>query len=161
MNLTRRTLLAGAAGTALNVPFPAFGANGTASRKFSASRGASDAGHQKITLSRSGDVITIDLETRLKVRLLGIPVYRYSLNSREVWEGGVLQRRRERQYRLNLLLYNQSAGSQYLGFDPRGQADQSQDHQKRAGHFGSLERKRALHPLPFRRRAEDPDRRIF
>jgi len=87
MNLTRRTLLAGAAGTALNVPFPAFGANGTASRKFSASRGASDAGHQKITLSRSGDVITIDLETRLKVRLLGIPVYRYSLNSREVWEG--------------------------------------------------------------------------
>ncbi len=91
MTLSRRTLLAGAAGTALNVPFSAFAANGTATRKFSAARGSSDAGHQKISLTRSGDVVTIDLETRLKVRLLGIPVFRYSLNSREVWEGGVLQ----------------------------------------------------------------------
>ena len=93
MTLSRRILLGGAASSALIVPFSAFAAqNGSATREFSASRGSSKAGSQKITLTRSGDIVTIDLQTRLKVRLLGIPVYRYNLNSRETWEGGVLQR---------------------------------------------------------------------
>lgn len=93
MTLTRRTLIGGALSAPFVMPITAFGAtNGSATREFAASRGSSDAGRQKITLSRSGDVVTIDLETRLRVKLLGIPVFRYSLNSREIWEGGVLQR---------------------------------------------------------------------
>lgn len=75
------------------MPFAGLAASsGTATRKFTASRGSSSAGSQQITLTRSGDIVTVDLQTRLKVRLLGIPVFRYSLNSREIWEGGVLQR---------------------------------------------------------------------
>ena len=92
MNLSRRTLLGGVAGTALIMPFGAFSAtNGSVTREFSVSRGTSNAGRQKITLTRKGDLVTVDLETRLKVSLLGIPVFRYSLNSSEVWEGGILQ----------------------------------------------------------------------
>lgn len=93
MKISRRTVLGGTASSALLLPFSAFSAqNGTATREFKASRGSSNAGSQKITLTRNGDIVTVDLQTRLKVRLLGIPVYRYSLNSREIWEGGVLQR---------------------------------------------------------------------
>jgi|GEM_PF-6520256 len=85
-------MVCGAAVAALAHPLSALGAqNGSVTREFKASRGTSNAGGQKITLTRSGDIVTIDLETRLKVRLLGIPVYRYSLNSRETWEGGTLQ----------------------------------------------------------------------
>lgn len=92
MNLTRRSLLGTAVCATALYPIQSFGAvNGTASRTFAASRGTSRAGHQKITLTRSGSVVTIDLETRLSVKLLGIPFYRYSLNSREIWENGVVQ----------------------------------------------------------------------
>lgn len=91
MNVSRRLVLGGAASTAFLFPLGALAANGTATRVFDVSRGSSKAGSQKITLTRSGDTVTVDLQTRLKVSLLGIPVWRYNLDSREIWEGGVVQ----------------------------------------------------------------------
>jgi len=88
MDLTRRTLFATTLGAAATSAFPSWAANnGTASRSFKATRGSSSLGEQKITLSRSGDRVTIDLETKLNVKILGVSLYKYRLKSREVWEG--------------------------------------------------------------------------
>jgi len=64
MNLSRRTLLGGVAGTALIMPFGAFGAtNGSVTREFSVSRGTSNAGRQKITLWEGGILQSISGKT--------------------------------------------------------------------------------------------------
>lgn len=84
--------MATTAGATLCAPSLSLAAATSATRSFKATRGASSVGAQQITLARSGDVVTIDLKTRLKVKILGITLYRYSLNSREVWEGGQVMR---------------------------------------------------------------------
>lgn len=90
--MDRRLFLAGAVSSAAILSgTPSFSANGTVSREFSATRGSFNVGRQKITLNRQGDVVTIDLQTRLQAKILGISIYKYSLDSREIWEGGVLQ----------------------------------------------------------------------
>lgn len=90
--MDRRFFLTGAASATAILPFgAAYAGNGTVTRIFSASRGSMNVGKQQITLTRRGDVVTIDLQTRLQAKILGISLYRYALNSREVWEGGVLQ----------------------------------------------------------------------
>lgn len=90
--MNRRHFLAGTASSAVILSaLPSFSANGTVSREFSATRGSFNVGRQKITLNRQGDVVTIDLQTRLQAKILGISIYKYSLDSREIWEGGILQ----------------------------------------------------------------------
>ena len=92
MNLNRREVLTGAASASLIMPFgAAFAANSSVSREFQATRGSSKVGSQKISLKRSGDVVSVSLRTRLNVKILGISLYRYELDSTETWEGGVLQ----------------------------------------------------------------------
>lgn len=85
--ISRRVFLATSA--AMLAPIPTWAANnGSVTRSFQATRGSSNVGQQQITLTRSGDQVIIDLRTKLNVKLLGLSVYRYNLNSREIWEGG-------------------------------------------------------------------------
>lgn len=92
MNIHRRQFLASSAGAAACVPFMGLVAEAkAASRAYVAYRGSSKVGRQQLDITRSGDTVSVSIATRLKVKLLGITVYRYDLDSREIWEGGVLQ----------------------------------------------------------------------
>lgn len=92
MDLNRRDALLGAAALGLATPFlslPAHAAQAT--RTFRAFLGSSKAGSQVISVARNGNAVTVSNQTDLVAKLLGIPVYRYKLNSTEVWSGGVIQ----------------------------------------------------------------------
>lgn len=88
MTLTRRTALLGAAAFCA---VPSFTAAATSSRRFDFYRGDKRIGQQTITVSRSGDAVDVSVNIGIKVRLLGLPVYNYSLASRERWVAGKLQ----------------------------------------------------------------------
>lgn len=87
--MDRRTLLAGGSAALMLAGGPAEAA--AATRTFKAYLGSSRAGSQTISVERSGRDVVVTNRTDLVAKLLGIPVYRYTLNSREVWRNGVLQ----------------------------------------------------------------------
>jgi len=129
MNLNRRNVLTGAASAALISPFgTAFAANGSVAREFQATRGSSRVGSQKISLTRSGDVVSVSLRTRLNVKVLGISLYRYELDSTETWEG----------------------------LHPRRQTDQSENHQKGKSDIAFGWRKCGVYPLSLWRGSQYP-----
>lgn len=93
MIMHRRRFLTSTAGAAAALPFLGLVAEAkSASRAYVAYRGSSNVGRQQLDIARSGDTVTVNISTRLRVKLLGVTVYRYDLDSSEVWEGGVLQR---------------------------------------------------------------------
>lgn len=92
MTPNRRDLLIGAAAAGISLPMLSLPAQGaTATRRFRAYLGSSKAGTQIISVSRDGQNVVVTNQTDLVARLLGIPVYRYKLNSREVWRDGMIQ----------------------------------------------------------------------
>jgi len=89
----RREFLAGAAAAALAVPSVAR-ADGaaTAPITFTVLRDSSPIGTHRVSFARAGDGIRVEIAIDLEVRLLAIPVYRYTHRSTEVWENGRLVR---------------------------------------------------------------------
>jgi len=80
----------GAAGMGLMLPGMAHAQSRT--RRFRIYRGDSDIGEQTITVTREGGSIEVAVDVDIAVRILGIAAYRYTLQSRETWEGGQLLR---------------------------------------------------------------------
>lgn len=90
MTLHRRSFFqtGAAASLALLVPVPAFAAG---PRVFDLYRGRKKIGSQSLTVDRSGDQIKVAVSIDIDVRILGLPAYRYQLESRETWAQGQLQ----------------------------------------------------------------------
>ncbi|SDZ82702.1 DUF6134 family protein [Rubrimonas cliftonensis] len=86
MDLTRRTMIAGAAAA---VAGPARAR--TAARRFTILRGGDDVGRHEIALTREGDTLNVAIDVEIVVRVLGIAAYRYEMTNREVWRSGLLQ----------------------------------------------------------------------
>ena len=84
----RRGFLIGL-GAAIVLPRMAW-ADGSGARRFDIVRDGSDIGVQILSVKRSGDETVAETGIQIAVKLLGITVYRYELESREVWRGGRL-----------------------------------------------------------------------
>ena len=61
-------------------------------RRFDLFRNGSRIGRQSVTVSRSGSQVTVKVDVAITARIVGVPVYRYTLASSEVWEGGKLMK---------------------------------------------------------------------
>jgi hypothetical protein len=70
------------------LPVPTLAATGT--RRLELYRGSSRIGDKQITVRRDGDTVTVTTDIAIAVRVLGLTAYRYTLESREVWENGRL-----------------------------------------------------------------------
>lgn len=86
--LERRSFLIGM-GAAASLPSMAWAA-APAARRFDILRGDSDIGTQTLSVRREGDETVADTKIEIAVKMLGITVYRYALESREVWRAGRL-----------------------------------------------------------------------
>lgn len=85
--LDRRGLLIGAA--ALAAAPPALAAE-SASRRFRILRNGSDIGRHALDARLTEDGFSIGIDIDIRVRVLGITAYRYTLTNREVWKDGRL-----------------------------------------------------------------------
>lgn len=92
MPLFRRDMLrtAGAAGAALCLPGLGLAAQGP--RLFDLYRGRSKIGEQTLTVTPEGRDLGVAVNIDISVRILGLPAYRYRLESREIWSDGRLRR---------------------------------------------------------------------
>ncbi len=92
MPLSRREVLwsAGAAAASLYLPSAASAAQGV--RLFELYRGNSKIGEQTLTVTPEGGDLKVAVDIDISVRILGLPAYRYELESREIWSNGQLQR---------------------------------------------------------------------
>lgn len=89
--MNRREFIATTSAGAI-VPFLSLPAGAASvSRRYRAYLGSSNAGTQTISVARQGGGISVTNRTELVAKLLGIPVYRYTLNSTEIWKDGVIQ----------------------------------------------------------------------
>ncbi len=90
--LTRRHLLLGLP-AAMAVAGPVAAGDGGADITFRAYRKGSDIGRHQVSIRRAGDVIQVQVEIALIVRLAGLlPVYHYHHKAEETWLGGRLLR---------------------------------------------------------------------
>jgi hypothetical protein len=90
MRLTRREAILGGAAAVTLAALPVSAATGT--RRLELYRGNSRIGEKQITVRRDGDTVAVTTDIAIAVRVLGLTVYRYTLESREVWENGQLAR---------------------------------------------------------------------
>lgn len=84
----RRSFLIGL-GAATALPRTAW-AEAARGRRFDIQRGDSDIGAQTLSVRRNGAETIADTRIDIAVKMLGITVYRFALESREVWRGGRL-----------------------------------------------------------------------
>ncbi len=89
MVLSRRQTLFGGAALGLVRPGPATAAAGV--RELRLFRDGREIGAKTITVSRSGDRLTVATRISIAVTLLGLTLYRYTLAADETWTGGALQ----------------------------------------------------------------------
>lgn len=61
-----------------------------ARRSFRIIRDGADIGYHTVALSRTGDEIQAAIEIEIKVKVLGVTVYRYEMTNRETWRAGRL-----------------------------------------------------------------------
>ena len=96
--LTRRSVLAGLAGTGVIATAPAFAGVELATAyqppilKFQVQREGSPIGVVLERFEARGNRLQVDVYIEFVVKLAFIPVYRYEHRSREIWEGGRLVR---------------------------------------------------------------------
>lgn len=86
---SRRSLLCGAA-VALAAPVLWTGRAAAAQRferQFDILRGGSSIGEQTTAVAIDGDAMSVFVNVRILIRILGVPVYRYELDSEERWQG--------------------------------------------------------------------------
>lgn len=86
--MKRRTFLAGAACSVLATP--AIAAMGT-TRTFEIYRDGSLVGSHVLDAVQSKGRFEVQIDIEIAIKILGITAYRYTLNNREVWSGGVIQ----------------------------------------------------------------------
>lgn len=89
MLITRRAALA-TTGAMLFTPMISRAAS-AGSRSFSIIRDGDDMGFQRNKVTLVGDTIAHEVEVEIKVKVLGITVYRYELDYVEEWKAGQLQ----------------------------------------------------------------------
>lgn len=94
MQLTRRAILTGATAAGLALAYPAGAATGA--RSMVLLRSGSRIGAKTVRVRRSGDEVAVETNIDIDVRLVGLPLYRYKLQSSEVWVGGELASLRSR-----------------------------------------------------------------
>lgn len=82
----RRALLAGGLAT-LVLPRAGRAAAGRASRRFRILRDGEEIGTQITTVARDGAALETTVSVRILVKVLGVPAYRYELDSRARWQG--------------------------------------------------------------------------
>jgi hypothetical protein len=95
MRLTRRDAILGGAAAVTLAALPGFtlpAAAATGTRRLELYRGGSRIGEKEITVRRDGDTVTVTTGIAIAVRVLGLTAYRYTLESREIWENGQLAR---------------------------------------------------------------------
>ena len=94
MQANRRSFVAGALAACALVGKTAAETSGaaTGTRRFELFRGDTPIGQQSVTVSRSGAQVTVEVDVDITVRIVGVPVYRYTLSSSEVWDGGRLMK---------------------------------------------------------------------
>jgi len=94
MQANRRSFVAGALAACgvLGKTAAAASEAATATRRFDLIRGDTRIGRQSVTVSRSGSQVTVEVDVEIAVRLVGVPVYRYTLSSSEVWDDGRLMK---------------------------------------------------------------------
>ena len=92
MQANRRSFFAGALAACVVIKKTANAASeaATGTRRFDLVRGDTRIGRQSVTVSRSGSQVTVEVEVDIAVRIVGVPVYRYTLSSSEIWDGGRL-----------------------------------------------------------------------
>ncbi len=88
--MDRRLFLAG--GLALAAAPTALSAGTPATRTFRILRDGSDIGRHTLSARLGSEGFEIDVEAEIIVRFAGIPVYRYELTNREIWQGRRLMR---------------------------------------------------------------------
>ncbi len=87
--VNRRTfVMAGAASVLTAVPA---WSKDSANRLYRLSRGGSDIGEHRLTVSREGDTVKATTDINIAVKFLGITAYRYELAYTEVYQDGLLQ----------------------------------------------------------------------
>ncbi|MEM6945199.1 MAG: DUF6134 family protein [Pseudomonadota bacterium] len=89
--IERRRFLTLAAGLAATAPLGlARAEDGTARRVFRVLRDGSDIGTHVLSASRTDKHFEMAIDIDIRVKLLGITAYRYTLKNREVWDDGIL-----------------------------------------------------------------------
>ena len=88
MLLTRRSVLSCGAAMLVVAPAPVFAQSGT--RVLGLYRGEDPIGEERLAVGRQGAEVVVEVRVRINVRLLGLPVYNYTLDARERWRGGSL-----------------------------------------------------------------------
>jgi hypothetical protein len=86
----RRHFLACAAAASLAAPAAARADGAASPITFTVLRDSSPIGTHRVTFNRTGTTIAVEIAIDLEVRLLRIPVYRYTHRSAERWEDGRL-----------------------------------------------------------------------
>lgn len=94
MQANRRSFLGGALAACVVTAraAEAASATATATRRFDLFRGEARIGRQSVAVARSGSQVTVEVDIDISVRIVGVPIYRYTLASSEVWDGGRLMR---------------------------------------------------------------------
>jgi hypothetical protein len=90
MGLTRRRALVAGASAGLCLAAPAVARAATAERRFAILRGGDEVGFHTVRLTREGDALRAEIDIEIVVRFLGIAAYRYEMQNRELWRGGLL-----------------------------------------------------------------------
>ena len=94
MQVDRRLFCAGAVATCILVgeTRTVAGAAASATRRFDLVRAGTRIGRQTVSVSRSGSQVIVGVDVDIAVRIIGVPFYRYTLSSQEVWDGGKLMK---------------------------------------------------------------------
>ena len=92
MQLDRRLFCSGAAAACVlaGETRAVAAAAATATRRFDLVRAGKRLGRQTVSVSRSGSQVTVKVNVDITARIVGVPVYRYTLSSSELWDGGRL-----------------------------------------------------------------------
>lgn len=94
MRADRRSFIAGAMALCCTVGETAAAAGGAATgmRRFELMRGDTRIGRQSVAVARNGSEVSVEVHVDIAVRIVGVPVYRYTLSSSEIWDGGRLMK---------------------------------------------------------------------
>ncbi len=92
MYANRRLFVAGALAACAVVGRAGAAAAASGTRRFDLVRAGTPIGRKTVAVSRSGTKVTVDIDVDIAVRIIGVPVYRYTLSSQEVWDGGRLMK---------------------------------------------------------------------
>jgi len=90
LQVDRRTFVTAGAASMI-VPSVAMAASQSAVRSFKVTRGGSDIGRHRVSVSREGEFVRAQTDIDIAVKILGITAYRYELNYSEVYRNGQLQ----------------------------------------------------------------------